>query len=152
MANENTTLVQEGGENGYGVLLYYKYFTCPIPDLQHLYDFYSSNCTSLSLLGRVRLSPNGVNATVLISVLFLPLIGSKIGNWNFFHNYQMGFNWFRDVWSFSRFANLCFLTCSCYCRLCLIFIWVMKKSFNCLGVQKVGDGVVMIEGFLLFSN
>lgn len=48
----------------YGVLLYYKYTTSTIPDLQDLLDFYSSSCTSLSLLGRVRISPNGVNVTV----------------------------------------------------------------------------------------
>lgn len=51
-------------ENGYGVLLYYKYTTSPIPDLQELLNFYQINCTSLSLLGRVRLSPLGVNVTV----------------------------------------------------------------------------------------
>ncbi|CAA0827268.1 Rhodanese-like domain-containing protein 6 [Striga hermonthica] len=49
-------------EKDYGVLLYYKYTS--IPDLQSLFDFYSANCTSLSLLGRVRLSSHGVNVTV----------------------------------------------------------------------------------------
>ncbi|KAL6560628.1 hypothetical protein OROGR_004187 [Orobanche gracilis] len=49
-------------EKDYGVLLYYKYIA--IPDLQNLFDFYHSNCTSLSLLGRVRLSSHGVNVTV----------------------------------------------------------------------------------------
>ncbi|GER44001.1 rhodanese-like domain-containing protein 6 [Striga asiatica] len=49
-------------EKDYGVLLYYKYTS--IPDLQSLFDFYNANCTSLSLLGRVRLSSHGVNVTV----------------------------------------------------------------------------------------
>ncbi|CAL5330072.1 unnamed protein product [Camellia sinensis] len=49
-------------EAEYGVLLYYKYTS--IPDLDNLFTFYDSNCRSLSLLGRVRLSPNGVNVTV----------------------------------------------------------------------------------------
>ncbi|KAL8540949.1 hypothetical protein ACS0TY_002280 [Phlomoides rotata] len=49
-------------ENIYGVLLYYKYTS--IPDLEDLFHFYNSNCTSLSLLGRVRLSSQGVNVTV----------------------------------------------------------------------------------------
>ncbi|XP_051124603.1 rhodanese-like domain-containing protein 6 [Andrographis paniculata] len=54
----------EDEENGkdYGVLLYYKY--AEIPHLQNLFDFYHSNCSFLSLLGRVRLSPHGVNVTV----------------------------------------------------------------------------------------
>ncbi|XVE63140.1 hypothetical protein DITRI_Ditri06bG0176200 [Diplodiscus trichospermus] len=53
----------------YGVLLYYKY--AAIPDLSSLFSFYQSNCNSLRLLGRVRLSPNGVNVTVggLLSAL-----------------------------------------------------------------------------------
>ncbi|XWS42313.1 hypothetical protein CRYUN_Cryun16bG0003700 [Craigia yunnanensis] len=53
----------------YGVLLYYKYAS--IPDLNSLFSFYHSNCNSLGLLGRVRLSPNGVNVTVggLLSAL-----------------------------------------------------------------------------------
>ncbi|XP_057493087.1 rhodanese-like domain-containing protein 6 isoform X3 [Actinidia eriantha] len=49
-------------ETEYGVLLYYKFTS--IPDLDDLFAFYNSNCRSLSLLGRVRLSPNGVNVTV----------------------------------------------------------------------------------------
>ncbi|XP_073310475.1 rhodanese-like domain-containing protein 6 [Primulina huaijiensis] len=53
---------EEENEEHYGVLLYYKY--ADIPDLQDLFDFYQSNCTSLSLLGRVRLSAHGVNVTV----------------------------------------------------------------------------------------
>ncbi|MBA0874088.1 hypothetical protein Goshw_011358 [Gossypium schwendimanii] len=53
----------------YGVLLYYKFAS--IPDLNSLFSFYHSNCNSLGLLGRVRLSPNGVNVTVggLLSAL-----------------------------------------------------------------------------------
>ncbi|KAG5525479.1 hypothetical protein RHGRI_031956 [Rhododendron griersonianum] len=49
-------------EAEYGVLLYYKFTS--IPDLDNLFTFFDSNCRSLSLLGRVRLSPNGVNVTV----------------------------------------------------------------------------------------
>lgn len=52
----------EGEEDEYGVLLYYKY--AQIPDIDDLFAFYNSNCSSLSLLGRVRLSPLGVNVTV----------------------------------------------------------------------------------------
>uniref|UniRef100_A0A7N0UYP9 Rhodanese domain-containing protein n=1 Tax=Kalanchoe fedtschenkoi TaxID=63787 RepID=A0A7N0UYP9_KALFE len=46
----------------YGVLLYYKYVV--VPDVDRLVRFYESNCGSLALLGRVRLSPQGVNVTV----------------------------------------------------------------------------------------
>ncbi|XP_061361428.1 rhodanese-like domain-containing protein 6 [Gastrolobium bilobum] len=46
----------------YGVLLYYKYVE--IPNLNELVTFYDSNCSSLGLLGRVRLSSHGVNVTV----------------------------------------------------------------------------------------
>ncbi|KAH1035346.1 hypothetical protein GLYMA_20G095800v4 [Glycine max] len=49
-------------EEMYGVLLYYKY--AEIPNLDDLLTFYHSNCSSLSLLGRVRLSSRGVNVTV----------------------------------------------------------------------------------------
>jgi predicted sulfurtransferase len=55
MSDDKTT-------NQYGVLLYYKYVD--IPNLNDLLTFYRSNCSSLSLLGRVRLSSNGVNVTV----------------------------------------------------------------------------------------
>ncbi|GAB4835665.1 Rhodanese-like domain-containing protein 6 [Ancistrocladus abbreviatus] len=54
---------QEDRQEEHGVLLYYKY-TPPIEDLDQLYEFYESNCSSLGLLGRVRLSPQGVNVTV----------------------------------------------------------------------------------------
>lgn len=62
---EHRTSQQINHEEGkdHGVLLYYKY--AEIPDLQNLYDFYHSNCTSLSLHGRVRLSSQGVNVTVI---------------------------------------------------------------------------------------
>lgn len=65
-------LMEVGKEKDYGVLLYYKY--AAIPDLQKLYDFYHSNCTSLSLLGRVRLSSNGVNVTVIPRFSFVSTI------------------------------------------------------------------------------
>lgn len=67
MANQEPKKQEEVEE--YGVLLYYKYTS--IPDLQELFNFYESNCNTLSLLGRVRLSPNGVNVTVI--PLFSPL-------------------------------------------------------------------------------
>lgn len=56
-----------------GILLYYKYVS--IPDVSALHHFYESNCTSLALLGRVRIAPHGVNVTVCCSLLllFLPL-------------------------------------------------------------------------------
>ena len=49
-------------EEQYGVLLYYKYTS--VHDLDELVSFYESSCNSLGLLGRVRLSPKGVNVTV----------------------------------------------------------------------------------------
>lgn len=49
-------------DNQYGVLLYYKY--AHIPDLDDLVSFYQSNCSSLALVGRVRLASQGVNVTV----------------------------------------------------------------------------------------
>ncbi|XP_022719543.1 rhodanese-like domain-containing protein 6 isoform X2 [Durio zibethinus] len=62
-------LKKKMSKDEYGVLLYYKYAS--IPDLNSLFSFYESNCNSLGLLGRVRLSPNGVNVTVggLLSAL-----------------------------------------------------------------------------------
>ncbi|XAR52714.1 hypothetical protein NMG60_11020920 [Bertholletia excelsa] len=56
MADDNKEEVE------YGVLLYYKYTS--IPDVDSLFTFYDSNCRCLELLGRVRLSPSGVNVTV----------------------------------------------------------------------------------------
>jgi len=53
---------EEKDREQYGVLLYYNY--AEIPDLNHLLTFYRSNCSSLNLLGRVRLSSHGVNVTV----------------------------------------------------------------------------------------
>nr|GEY84062.1 hypothetical protein [Tanacetum cinerariifolium] len=57
MTDNNSTKDDE-----YGVLLYYKYTN--IPNLDKLFTFHNSNCNSLSLLGRVRLAPHGVNVTV----------------------------------------------------------------------------------------
>uniref|UniRef100_A0A803KN15 Rhodanese domain-containing protein n=1 Tax=Chenopodium quinoa TaxID=63459 RepID=A0A803KN15_CHEQI len=45
-------------------LLYYKYTSSPIENLNQLFTFYESNCFSLGLLGRVRLAPQGVNVTI----------------------------------------------------------------------------------------
>ncbi|KAK7817193.1 rhodanese-like domain-containing protein 6 [Quercus suber] len=59
---DTTPQPQSQYEDQYGVLLYYKY--AQITDLDSLFSFYESNCNSLSLLGRVRLSPHGVNVTV----------------------------------------------------------------------------------------
>ncbi|KGN65012.1 rhodanese-like domain-containing protein 6 [Cucumis sativus] len=52
----------EDDDHQYGVLLYYKYAN--IPNLDDLVSFYQSNCTSLALVGRVRLASQGVNVTV----------------------------------------------------------------------------------------
>ncbi|KAK1440299.1 hypothetical protein QVD17_06124 [Tagetes erecta] len=57
MTNNSST-----DDDKYGVLLYYKY--TEIPDLDALFTTYQSNCNSLSLLGRVRLAPHGVNVTI----------------------------------------------------------------------------------------
>ncbi|GMH10417.1 hypothetical protein Nepgr_012258 [Nepenthes gracilis] len=58
-----STKQREQDQQNHGVLLYYKY-TSPIENLDELFNFYESNCSSLGLLGRVRLSPQGVNVTV----------------------------------------------------------------------------------------
>lgn len=63
------THAEEQDRQQYGVLLYYKY--TEIPDLNDLVAFYESNCNSLGLLGRVRLSPQGVNVTVCRPLLSL---------------------------------------------------------------------------------
>ncbi|GJN35210.1 hypothetical protein PR202_gb23959 [Eleusine coracana subsp. coracana] len=61
-----TTLQQRDGGSGdgdrYGVLLYYKY--AEIPDAAALAAFYEANCRDLALVGRVRVGPDGVNATL----------------------------------------------------------------------------------------
>ncbi|KAI4304247.1 hypothetical protein MLD38_039788 [Melastoma candidum] len=57
-----TSDVAVGGGGEYGVLLYYKY--AAVTDLNDLVSFYERSCRSLSLLGRVRISPRGVNVTV----------------------------------------------------------------------------------------
>lgn len=53
-----------GGDVGgrYGVLLYYKY--AEVPDAAALAAFYESHCRALALIGRVRVGPDGVNATL----------------------------------------------------------------------------------------
>ncbi|KAL5996529.1 hypothetical protein ACLOJK_026609 [Asimina triloba] len=53
---------EEEEEEKEGILLYYKYTR--VPDVSQLLRFFESNCNSLGLLGRVRLAPDGVNATV----------------------------------------------------------------------------------------
>ncbi|KAL4556035.1 hypothetical protein LXL04_038673 [Taraxacum kok-saghyz] len=60
--NENMSNTTTTKDDEYGVLLYYNY--TKIPNLNDLFTFYNTNCTSLSLLGRIRLSPHGVNATI----------------------------------------------------------------------------------------
>lgn len=45
-----------------GVLLYYKYV--PIPEVPLIVKWYEDLCTSLGLVGRIRVSPEGVNVTV----------------------------------------------------------------------------------------
>ncbi|XP_039685558.1 rhodanese-like domain-containing protein 6 isoform X3 [Medicago truncatula] len=62
LQNPPETMSDDKTTDQYGVLLYYKYVD--IPNLNDLLTFYRSNCSSLSLLGRVRLSSNGVNVTV----------------------------------------------------------------------------------------
>ncbi|XP_062204412.1 rhodanese-like domain-containing protein 6 isoform X2 [Phragmites australis] len=45
-----------------GVLLYYKY--AEVPDAASLAAFYEAHCRGLALVGRVRVGPDGVNATL----------------------------------------------------------------------------------------
>lgn len=52
----------DGGGDRYGVLLYYKY--AEVPDAAALAAFYEAHCRGLALVGRVRVGPDGVNATV----------------------------------------------------------------------------------------
>lgn len=54
----------EQGDGGgrYGVLLYYKY--AEVPDSAALAAFYEAHCGALALVGRVRVGPDGVNATL----------------------------------------------------------------------------------------
>ncbi|GAB2287267.1 hypothetical protein Dimus_021649 [Dionaea muscipula] len=63
--SETTMQQQQRGDSRgkQGVLLYYK-FTPAIENLSGLYNFYESNCSSLGLLGRIRLSSQGVNVTI----------------------------------------------------------------------------------------
>uniref|UniRef100_A0A0D9Y0F3 Rhodanese domain-containing protein n=1 Tax=Leersia perrieri TaxID=77586 RepID=A0A0D9Y0F3_9ORYZ len=59
----DATAAQEGGGGGrYGVLLYYKY--AEVPDAAALAASYESRCRALALVGRVRVGPDGVNATL----------------------------------------------------------------------------------------
>ncbi|CAD6267459.1 unnamed protein product [Miscanthus lutarioriparius] len=51
-----------GGGDRYGVLLYYKY--AEVPDAAALAAFYEAHCRGLALVGRVRVGPDGVNATL----------------------------------------------------------------------------------------
>uniref|UniRef100_A0ACD5YJQ3 Uncharacterized protein n=1 Tax=Avena sativa TaxID=4498 RepID=A0ACD5YJQ3_AVESA len=53
---------QNNGDGRYGVLLYYKY--AEVPDAPALAAFYEANCRALALVGRVRVGPDGVNATL----------------------------------------------------------------------------------------
>ncbi|XP_024523571.1 rhodanese-like domain-containing protein 6 [Selaginella moellendorffii] len=45
-----------------GVLLYYKFVTLPDPEATR--DWFERSCSSLALLGRIRIAPGGVNVTV----------------------------------------------------------------------------------------
>ncbi|KAL6846951.1 hypothetical protein ACP4OV_022804 [Aristida adscensionis] len=58
--DEHQRAAGEGGR--YGVLLYYKY--AEVPDAAALAAFYESHCRGLALVGRVRVGPDGVNATL----------------------------------------------------------------------------------------
>jgi predicted sulfurtransferase len=55
-------LSEAGDGDRYGVLLYYKY--AEVPDAAALAAFYEAHCSDLALVGRVRVGPDGVNATV----------------------------------------------------------------------------------------
>lgn len=77
---------QAQDEERYGVLLYYKYIE--IPDLDKLVAFYESNCNSLGLLGRVRLSHNGVNVTVgPTTPLFFPFVSRENAKYSIFRSH-----------------------------------------------------------------
>ena len=65
---------QPNGDGRYGVLLYYKY--AEVPDAPALAAFYEARCRALALVGRVRVGPDGVNATVSIPDLS-PLNSSR---------------------------------------------------------------------------
>ncbi|CAM6017016.1 unnamed protein product [Sphagnum balticum] len=67
--SSNGSSVSSGGEDGeiadgemHGVLLYYKFVV--IPDVPAVVAWFSSLCSSLALLGRIRIAPDGVNVTV----------------------------------------------------------------------------------------
>lgn len=63
-----------GGDGRYGVLLYYKY--AEVPDAPALAAFYESRCRALALVGRVRVGPDGVNATVSVRLYLVPARGA----------------------------------------------------------------------------
>jgi len=67
--SSNGSSVSRWGEDGeiadgetHGVLLYYKFVV--IPDVPAVVAWFSSLCSSLGLLGRIRIAPDGVNVTV----------------------------------------------------------------------------------------
>ncbi|CAM6039401.1 unnamed protein product [Sphagnum compactum] len=67
--SSNGSSVSSRGEDGeiadgemHGVLLYYKFVV--IPDVPAVVAWFSSLCSSLALLGRIRIAPDGVNVTV----------------------------------------------------------------------------------------
>jgi hypothetical protein len=67
--SSNGSSVSSGVEDGeiadgvmHGVLLYYKFVV--IPDVPAVVAWFSSLCSSLALLGRIRIAPDGVNVTV----------------------------------------------------------------------------------------
>lgn len=68
------------GGDLYGVLLYYKY--AEVPDAAALAAFYEAHCRSLALVGRVRVGPDGVNATVRTCLRLLyhfDIVGGAFG-------------------------------------------------------------------------
>lgn len=54
----------EGAESEQGVVLYYKFVTIAQEDADGVAAWFSQLCSSLSLLGRVRVALNGINVTV----------------------------------------------------------------------------------------
>lgn len=57
-------LDMEGAESEQGVVLYYKFVTIAQEDADGVAAWFSHLCSSLSLLGRVRVALNGINVTV----------------------------------------------------------------------------------------
>ena len=54
----------EGAESEQGVVLYYKFVTIAQEDVDGVAAWFSELCSSLSLLGRVRVALDGINVTV----------------------------------------------------------------------------------------